>query len=146
MDSIPGSRISPGEGNGNLHQHLCQGNSMYRRTCHATVRGVACATEHTHTFTHEVSPYSCIAWYTAKDVKRSLCRFLELFLFVTPSFQVFCHTNISYLVFSDWYSFLQPSWIVRFSSHFFLKKIVGFTQCVSLFSGIAFICCLFSNS
>ena len=38
--SIPGSRISPGGGNGNPLQDSCLGNSMDRGTWWATVYGV----------------------------------------------------------------------------------------------------------
>ena len=40
-DSIPGSRRSPGEGNGNPLQHFCLENSMDRGAWRATVAGVA---------------------------------------------------------------------------------------------------------
>ena len=39
--SFPGSRRSPGEGNGNLLQYSCLGNPMDRGTWQATVHGVA---------------------------------------------------------------------------------------------------------
>ena len=38
---IPGSRRSPGEGNGNPLQYSCLGNLIYRWTWRATVHGVA---------------------------------------------------------------------------------------------------------
>ena len=38
--SIPGSRRSPGEGNGNPLQHSCLGNPMDRGAWQATVHGV----------------------------------------------------------------------------------------------------------
>ena len=41
MGSIPGSRSSPGGGNGNLLQYSCLENSMDRGAWRATVRGVA---------------------------------------------------------------------------------------------------------
>ena len=41
MDSIPGSRRSPGEGNGNPLQYSCLGNPMDRGAWWATVYGVA---------------------------------------------------------------------------------------------------------
>ena len=41
VGSIPGSRRSPGEGNGNPFQYSCLGNSMDRGACQATVHGVA---------------------------------------------------------------------------------------------------------
>ena len=41
MGSIPGSRKSPGEGNGNPIQYSCLGNPMGRGTWLATVHGVA---------------------------------------------------------------------------------------------------------
>ena len=37
---MPESGRSPGEGNGNLLQYSCLGNSMYRGTWWAAVRGV----------------------------------------------------------------------------------------------------------
>ena len=37
---IPGSRRSPGEGNGNLLQYSCLGNPMIRGAWWATVHGV----------------------------------------------------------------------------------------------------------
>ena len=40
MDLIPGSRRSPGEGNGNPLQHSCLGNPMDRGAQWATVHGV----------------------------------------------------------------------------------------------------------
>ena len=40
-DSIPGSRRSPGEGNGNLLQYSCLGNAMDRGAWWTTVYGVA---------------------------------------------------------------------------------------------------------
>ena len=60
-DSIPGSRRSPGEGNGNLLQYSCLENSMDRGAWQATFHGVAkelemtehtCIHTHTHTHTH----------------------------------------------------------------------------------------------
>ena len=39
--SIPGSRRSPGEGNGNLLQYSCLGNAMDRGAWWTTVYGVA---------------------------------------------------------------------------------------------------------
>ena len=39
--AIPGSGISPGEGNGNSLQHFCLGNPMDRGDWWATVYGVA---------------------------------------------------------------------------------------------------------
>ena len=41
VGSIPGSGISPGEGNGNLIQYPCLENPMDRGTWRATVHGVA---------------------------------------------------------------------------------------------------------
>ena len=41
VDSVPGSGRSPGEGNGNLLQSSCQGNSMDRGTWGAKVHGVS---------------------------------------------------------------------------------------------------------
>ena len=41
MGSIPGSGRSPGEGNGNLLQYACLGNSMDRGSCQSTAHGVA---------------------------------------------------------------------------------------------------------
>ena len=40
MGSIPGSRRSPGEGNGNPLQYSCLGNPMDRGAWWATVHGV----------------------------------------------------------------------------------------------------------
>ena len=40
-DSIPGSRKSPGEGNGNPFQYSCLENPMDRGAWQATVHGVA---------------------------------------------------------------------------------------------------------
>ena len=37
---IPGSRRSPGEGNGNLLQYSCLGNAMDRGAWRATIHGV----------------------------------------------------------------------------------------------------------
>ena len=48
MDSIPGSEISPGEGNGNPLQYSCLGNPMDRGAWWATVHGVTkSTTQHT---------------------------------------------------------------------------------------------------
>ena len=41
MGSIPGLRISPGEGNGNPLQYSCLENPMDREAWQATVHGVA---------------------------------------------------------------------------------------------------------
>ena len=41
LGSNPGSGRSPEEENGNLLQYSCLENSMDRRACEATVRGVA---------------------------------------------------------------------------------------------------------
>ena len=41
QDSIPGSGISPGVGNGNPPQYTCLGNSIDRGAWQATVHGVA---------------------------------------------------------------------------------------------------------
>ena len=41
MDLIPGSRRSPGEGNGNLLQYSCLGNLIDRGAWRATVHGIA---------------------------------------------------------------------------------------------------------
>ena len=41
MDSIPGSRRFPGDGNGNPLQHSCLGNPMNRGAWRATVHGAA---------------------------------------------------------------------------------------------------------
>ena len=41
MDSVPGWRRSPGEGNGNPLQYSCLGNPMDRGAWQATVRKVA---------------------------------------------------------------------------------------------------------
>ena len=40
VGSIPGSRKSPGEGNGNPLQYSCLRNPMDREACRATVYGV----------------------------------------------------------------------------------------------------------
>ena len=40
MGSIPGSRSSPGGGNGNLLQYSCTDNTMDREAWRATVHGV----------------------------------------------------------------------------------------------------------
>ena len=40
VGSVPGLRISPGEGNGNPLQYYCLGNPMDRRVWQATVHGV----------------------------------------------------------------------------------------------------------
>ena len=39
--SIPGSRTSPGGGNGDPHQYSCLGNPMDREAQQATIHGVA---------------------------------------------------------------------------------------------------------
>ena len=52
IHSIPGSRRSPGRGNGNPFQYSCLENSMDRGTWQATVHGVTKeldTTEQTHT-------------------------------------------------------------------------------------------------
>jgi len=41
VDSIPGLGRSPGEGNGNLFQYSCLGNTVDRRAWRAIVHGVA---------------------------------------------------------------------------------------------------------
>ena len=41
VDSIPGSGRSPGDGNGNPHQHSCLENPMDRGAWQAIVHGVA---------------------------------------------------------------------------------------------------------
>ena len=41
LGSIPGSRRSPGEGNGNRFQYFCLGNPKDRGVWKATVHGVA---------------------------------------------------------------------------------------------------------
>ena len=41
VNSIPGSGISPGEGNGNPLQYSCLGNPMDREVWQAAVHGVA---------------------------------------------------------------------------------------------------------
>ena len=41
IGSFPGSRKSPGEGNGNPLQGSCLGNHKNRRTCQINVHGVA---------------------------------------------------------------------------------------------------------
>ena len=41
MGSIPGSRGSPGEENGNPLQYACLGNSADRRACQTPVCGIA---------------------------------------------------------------------------------------------------------
>ena len=41
VSSIPGSRRSPGEGNGNLLQYSCLGSPMDRGAWQSTVHGVA---------------------------------------------------------------------------------------------------------
>ena len=41
VGSIPGSRRFPGEGNGNLLQYSCLGNTMDKGAWWATVNGVA---------------------------------------------------------------------------------------------------------
>ena len=40
LSLIPGSRRSPGEGNGNPPQYSCLGNPMYRMAWQATTHGV----------------------------------------------------------------------------------------------------------
>ena len=40
MGSIPGSRRSPGEENGNPLQYSCRGNPMDRRAWQATIHGI----------------------------------------------------------------------------------------------------------
>ena len=53
--SIPGSRRSPGEGNGNPLQYSCLENSMHRGAWRAIVHGVArsqTTTEQLSTHTH----------------------------------------------------------------------------------------------
>ena len=57
LGSIPGSRRSPGEGNGNPLQYSCLENFMDRGDWWATVNGVAksgtrLSDTHTHTHTH----------------------------------------------------------------------------------------------
>ena len=49
MTSIPESRKSPGEGNGNPLLYSCLENSMGRVAWWATVPGVTKRTEHAHT-------------------------------------------------------------------------------------------------
>ena len=39
-DWVPGLQRSPGEGNGNLHQYSCLGNTVDRGARQATVHGV----------------------------------------------------------------------------------------------------------
>ena len=61
-DSIPGSEISPGEGNGNPLQYSCLENSMARKAWRATVYGVTkshtrLSNSHTHTHTHTMAMY-----------------------------------------------------------------------------------------
>ena len=58
MGLIPGSRRSPGEGNGNPLQYSCLENPMDRGTWWATIHGVTKSRDdlanntHTHTYTH----------------------------------------------------------------------------------------------
>ena len=57
--SIPGSRRSPGEGNGNPLQYPCLGNPMDRGAWWAIDHGVAelDMTEHAHTH-HQINHFS----------------------------------------------------------------------------------------
>ena len=63
--SIPGSGISPGEGNSNPLQYACLGNPTGREAWWATVHGVVrrvryawvCTWTHTHTHTHTHTAY-----------------------------------------------------------------------------------------
>ena len=41
IDWVPGLQRSPGEGNGNLHQYSCLGNTVDRGARQATIHGVA---------------------------------------------------------------------------------------------------------
>ena len=57
---IPGSRRSPGEGNGNPFQYSCLENSMDKGAWWVTVHGVAksqtrLSDSHTHTFIFNIS-------------------------------------------------------------------------------------------
>ena len=55
LSSVPGSRRSPGEANGNPLQYACLGNPMDRGAWWVTVHGgpkESDTTEHTHTHTH----------------------------------------------------------------------------------------------
>ena len=54
--SIPGSKISPGVGNGNPLQYSCLENSMDRGNWRATIHGTAKSlSTHTHAHTHTPS-------------------------------------------------------------------------------------------
>ena len=52
--SIPGSRRSPGEGNGNPFQYSCLENPMDRRAWWATVHGVTKSRTQLSDFTHSL--------------------------------------------------------------------------------------------
>ena len=54
LDSIPGSRRSPGEGNGNPLQYSCLENPMDRGAWQATVHGVAKSLTQLSDFTFKI--------------------------------------------------------------------------------------------
>ena len=82
---FPGSRRSPGIGNGNPLQYSCLENSMDRGAWRTTVHKVTknwtqLSAQHTHTHTHKTSPSTCKSQFLVLDswIPLSVCLSIHL--------------------------------------------------------------------
>ena len=64
MGSIPGSRRSPGEENGNPFLYSCLENPMDRGNWQATVHGVAKESDTTYQLNNNINRESTSKWYS----------------------------------------------------------------------------------
>ena len=84
LGSIPGSRRSPGEGNGNPFQYSCLGNPMYRGAWQATVHGIAKSLK-AHNWSVWAHPQALLCTQVHIFPSFMPCLFLYLCPYIIPS-------------------------------------------------------------
>ena len=116
--SIPGSGISPGEGNGNPLQYSCLENSMDGGAWRATVHGVAKSRTRLSDFTHSLI-HSLLVWWITKQGKglglAGICsKMVQLAPSLTHSLLSVLRFHISTVKVPNW----QVLWGQGFNRHF----------------------------
>ena len=110
MDSIPGSRTSPGEGNGNPRQYSCLENSTDRGAWRPTVHGVA---------NSQTTEQPTLSWVTGTNVVYCIHRAQAMILW-TPNCSIFLTSFASpshdevflhFLLMLQWGDCFQDKWL-----------------------------------
>lgn len=88
------------------------------------------------------SPYTGTDWYSLKDSREPLCRFLDLFFYMTPYFHIFCSKQFPWtLQILILVSLTEQYSQALFAFYLLALKSRKFFQTESLANGMAFFIC-----